>query len=814
MRAWLFPGQGAQRVGMGGELFDLFPAECAAADDVLGYSVRELCLHDPEGRLGRTRYAQPALFVVEALSLLARRRSEPEPDWYAGHSLGEFTALWAAGCFDFATGVRLVRRRGELMGRADGGLMAAVLGVPAERVAEELAAAGGEAADAEIANHNSARQVVLSGTPGAVRAATGLLTRSLGARCVPLKVSAAFHSRHMADAAREFADHLHGFRFADPRVPVVSNVTGRPYRPGDLPELLARQVAAPVLWWQSMSLLVHEGVDEVAELGPGRVLTGLWREAVREPAPRTPSPAGQPGTAPGAGREPSATVRGAAVTEGRTAAGRAAATDGRNVAESPAAPNRDDAPPPVIVSRVPVGTGAAELGSAAFRRAYGLRLAYLAGSMYRGISSVDLVVRLGEAGLMGFFGTGGLDLGEIEKAIGRIQERLGAHGRFGMNLLHDLDDPRRERETVELFLNRGVRHVEAAAHLGVTAPLVRFRFSGARRTADGRASGLRHVMAKVSRPEVATAFLSPPPAALLERMVHDGDLTAEEAGIARQHPVAGEICVEADSGGHTDGGVALTLVPSLVRLRDRISARHGYPAPPPVGASGGLGTPEAVAAAFTLGADFVLTGSVNQCTPEAGTSDAVKEMLAGLDVQDTAYAPSGDMFELGARVQVVRKGTLFAARAGKLYELYRRHASLAEIDERTLRSIERSYFRRSVDEVWELTRAHYIGTGRPHVVEKAENDPHHRMALVFKWYFAHTNRLALAGDTSQRANFQIHCGPAMGAFNNLVRGTALADWRRRHPDAIADLLMSGAARILGGPEEEPGTAPKRPGSAM
>ncbi|MCT7355500.1 ACP S-malonyltransferase [Streptomyces sp. 15-116A] len=804
MRAWLFPGQGAQRAGMGGELFDLFPEECAAADDVLGYSVRELCLHDPEGRLGRTRYAQPALFVVEALSLLARRRSEPEPDRYAGHSLGEFAALWAAGCFDFTTGVRLVRRRGELMGRADGGLMAAVLGVPAERVAEALAAAGGEAADAEIANHNSARQVVLSGTPGAVRAATGLLTGSLGARCVPLKVSAAFHSRHMADAAREFADYLRGFRFSEPRVPVVSNVTARPYRAGDLPELLARQVAAPVLWWQSMSHLVHEGVDEIAELGPGRVLTGLWQEAVREPAPRTPERADRARTPRSAGREPSAAVRGATVTEGRAAAGETAAADSRAATRGPAAaPDREEAPHPVIVSRVPVGAGPGELGSAAFRRAYGIRLAYLAGSMYRGISSVDLVVRLGEAGLMGFFGTGGLGLGEVEKAVGRIQERLGGSGRFGMNLLHDLDDQRRERETVELFLNRGVRYVEAAAFLGVTAPLVRFRFSGARRTADGRASGLRHVMAKVSRPEIATAFLSPPPPALLERMVRDGDLTAEEAELARRHPVAGEICVEADSGGHTDRAVALTVVPSLVRLRDRISARHAYAAPPPVGASGGLGSPEAVAAAFTLGADFVLTGSVNQCTAEAGTSDAVKEMLAGLDVQDTAYAPSGDMFELGARVQVVRKGTLFAARAGKLYELYRRHGSLAEIDERTLRSIERSYFRRGVDEVWDLTRAHYVETGRPHIVEKAEKDPHYRMALVFKWYFAHTNRLALAGDTTQRANFQIHCGPAMGAFNHLVRGTPLADWRRRHPDAIADLLMSGAARILGAPEEEP-----------
>lgn len=178
MRAWLFPGQGSQRKGMGEGLFDLFPGLCAEVDAILGYSIRDLCLKDPDGRLRQTQYAQPALFVVNALTHLARLREEPEPDFYAGHSLGEFDALFAAGCFDLATGVRLVRRRGELMGRADGGVMTAVLGLPAATVAALLEEAG--VADVDVANHNSADQVVLSGAPEGMARAVEAVERAGG----------------------------------------------------------------------------------------------------------------------------------------------------------------------------------------------------------------------------------------------------------------------------------------------------------------------------------------------------------------------------------------------------------------------------------------------------------------------------------------------------------------------------------------------------------------------------------------------------------------------------------------------------------
>jgi trans-AT polyketide synthase, acyltransferase and oxidoreductase domains len=307
----------------------------------------------------------------------------------------------------------------------------------------------------------------------------------------------------------------------------------------------------------------------------------------------------------------------------------------------------------------------------------------------------------------------------------------------------------------------------------------------------------RHVLAKVSRPEVAAAFMSPSPDAILRRLVADGLLSPAEADAARELPVAADICVEADSGGHTDAGNPYALMPGMLRLRADMAAAYGYREPLRLGAAGGIGSPHAAAAAFVLGADFVLTGSVNQCSPEAGTSDAVKDMLADLDVQDTAYAPAGDMFELGARVQVARKGTLFAARANKLYQLYRQVASLDQLDAATRETLEQRYFRQSLEQVWEQTQDRLSGQ-RGAELARAEREPRTKMALVFRSYFARSTMLAMAGVAGEKVNYQVHCGPAQGAFNRIVAGSDLEPWSSRHVDAIAELIMTGAAAHLDG----------------
>ncbi|MQA94871.1 MAG: PfaD family polyunsaturated fatty acid/polyketide biosynthesis protein [Streptosporangiales bacterium] len=746
MEAWLFPGQGSQHAGMGAGVLDRYPKHLATAGRVLGFSVAEVCA-DRE-RLGSTRYAQPALFLVDALTYLARLDDGAAPPAaLAGHSLGELVALWAAGCMDLETALRIVWHRGELMERAAGGTMAAVIGLPAERVIRLL-----EGGAVDVANLNSAEQTVISGPSEAV-AALAVPVREAGGRFVRLNVAAAFHSRYMREAAEAFGQAIADVPFAPPRVPVIANATARPYPDTGIGALLTEQISGPVRWRDSMRTLLGLGVTEVAEVGPGTTLTGLWRACRTEPPAR------------------------------------------------PAPPPPTDPPrsPPAAEAASSAEEAARQLGSAAFRRDYGIRYAYLAGSMFRGISSAELVIRMGEAGLMSFFGSGGLPLDAVEKAMITIRSALAGRANFGVNLLYGPGEQELERATVELLLRHDVRFAEAAGYTRITAPLVRFRFAGAHRDAAGRPVAVRHVLAKASRLEVAEAFMRPPPAAILDRLVAEGALTREEAEAAHGLPVAGDVCAEADSAGHTDGAAMPVLVPAFTRLRDAVMDAERYAEPLRVGASGGLGCPEAVAAAFVLGADFVVTGSVNQCTPEAGTSEAVKDALADLTEHDTAYAPAGDMFELGARVQVMRKGTLFAARANQLYRLFRQHDSLEEIDAHTRATIERTYFRRSLDEIWRETREHYLAGRDPGQAARAEADPKVKMALVFRAYLARTTVAALQGRADDRVNFQVHCGPAMGAFNRYAAGTALADRRARHVDVVAESLMRGAAERLRGP---------------
>lgn len=438
------------------------------------------------------------------------------------------------------------------------------------------------------------------------------------------------------------------------------------------------------------------------------------------------------------------------------------------------------------------------LGNPRFREAHGIEYNYAAGAMYKGIASVELVTALGNAGMLGFFGTGGLALDVIDDALTRIKQDLRPGRAYGVNLLSNPQEPELEMRTVELYLRHGVRSVEASAYLRPTLPLVRYRLAGLGADADGRIRQNHRIVAKVSRTEVAEQFLRPAPAQLIQELLDRGLITPEQSELGARLPLAQDLCVEADSAGHTDGGNAYVLMPVMRALRDRVTREEGYPqaAEVRVGAAGGIGAPEAALAAFTLGAEFIVTGSINQCTVEAGTSDAVKDILQDLGVHDTDYAPAGDMFEVGARVQAVKKGSFFPARAQKLYELYLRHNAIDELDARTLATLEGKYFKRSVDEVWEETRAH-LARRFPGRLAEIERSPKQKMALIFRWYFVHSTRLAMSGSTDQRVDYQIHCGPAMGAFNTWVKGTDLEPWRGRRAAVIAERLLRETAALLG-----------------
>ena len=283
-RVVMFAGQGSQRAGMGADLFGRYPALEGQADELLGYSVRELCLHDRGGRLSDTRYAQPALFVVNALSWWAARERGLTADVLLGHSVGEYTALLAAEVFDFRTGLALVAERGRLMATVPGG-MSVVLGLDAATIAGVLRAAGLLGVD--LANLNAVDQVVLAGPTRELELAAGPLAAAGAFAVRPLSVSGPFHSRYMRPAARAFARVVGSVALAPPQVPVIANRTARRYPERGIARLLIEQIEGQVRWADSLGhLLALDPAAEFVELGATPTLSGTVRRARRAAARR------------------------------------------------------------------------------------------------------------------------------------------------------------------------------------------------------------------------------------------------------------------------------------------------------------------------------------------------------------------------------------------------------------------------------------------------------------------------------------------------------------------------------------------------
>lgn len=435
------------------------------------------------------------------------------------------------------------------------------------------------------------------------------------------------------------------------------------------------------------------------------------------------------------------------------------------------------------------------LGDRRFNIVHQVRFPYVVGEMARGIATPRMVIAAAEAGLLGFYGSAGLTPDEIRDGIDEIERALRSKGgSWGANLIHTPQKPGDEAKIVDLFIELGVRRLSASAFMTLTPDVVRYAVSGLGRCPDGSIIRKTHLFAKVSRAEVAEQFMAPAPAPILRDLLASGRITAEQADLARRVPLAEDITAEADSGGHTDNRPAAVLFSSLASVRDRVAAQHRIDTDDiRIGLAGGIATPAAVAAAFQMGAAYVVTGSINQAAVESGLSDLGRSMLAEARPSDVMMAPAADMFEQGVNVQVLKHATLFPMRAEKLYRLYRSgyaYETLAQKDREWIDDVLGEPF----ESAWAATKA-YLQPIDPRAIERASSDGSKKLALVVRRYLFMAAQWAREGKADRRWDFQIWCGPAMGAFNAWVSGTDLQPIDNRTVKQISWNLLEGATVV-------------------
>jgi trans-AT polyketide synthase/acyltransferase/oxidoreductase domain-containing protein len=435
--------------------------------------------------------------------------------------------------------------------------------------------------------------------------------------------------------------------------------------------------------------------------------------------------------------------------------------------------------------------GIDRLGDPDFARTYGVKYAYYTGSMANAIASEQLVIALGKAGILGAFGSAGVVPARLEGVIQRIQQAL-PHGPYAFNLIHSPNEEAMERGAVELFLKHRVTIVEASAFLDLTPNIVHYRVAGLQQGPSGEVLIGNRVIAKLSRKEVAAKFMSPAPQTILSQLVQEGRITPLQAELAEKVPMADDITAEADSGGHTDNRPLVGLLPTMIALRDEIQERYHYANPPRVGAAGGISSPGSALAAFSMGAAFVATGTVNQACVEAGTSEHTRQLLAKAEMTDVIMAPSADMFEMGVKVQLLKAGTLFPMRAQKLYDLYLRYNSIDEIPTDEREKLVRQIFRRDLEDIWADT-VKFFAERDPEQITRANDNPKRKMALIFRWYLGLSSRWSNSGEKGREMDYQIWCGPSIGTFNDWTRGTYLAEPPKRRVVDVALHILTGCA---------------------
>jgi trans-AT polyketide synthase/acyltransferase/oxidoreductase domain-containing protein len=445
MKAFLFPGQGSQRKGMGADLFSKYPEYVKKADEILGYSIEELCMSDAENRLNYTAYTQPAIFVVSVLTYLDELKTAGRPDFVAGHSIGEYTALFAAEVFDFETGLRIVQKRAELMSKAEGGGLAAVIGLSQDEVEARIQVSN--LPGIEIANINSPTQIVIGSRAETIQEFVKFSDGQSG-RVVPLRVSGAFHTSYMREAQGAFHDFLDAITFRAPLIPVISNYTAQPHNLNDMPINLANHLANRVRWTQCIENMARAGVETFTEIG-SKILTPMVNDIRDHLAKQSHHYSSEP----------------------------IHQTETLSTTETPA-----------------------------FCTSFGFKKPMVVGSTGYGAAGVELISNLSRDGILSFLDTYRLSLTAIESALKLLSADPELAGKYGVSLTFNPDSADFDESLIVLCLRYAVRFVEVRGYFEPTAALLRYRSEGG---VDDKDRPNNRIILRVTESDTVTPFLDP-----------------------------------------------------------------------------------------------------------------------------------------------------------------------------------------------------------------------------------------------------------------------------------------------------------------